>query len=197
MVVAVVVAGCALRQAQRDRLRIQISGFRFRENEFFIKELSIFGLNLFIELKNMNMTQKTIKLFLRLSISIGFLSAVADRFGWWGKEISVWGNWDNFLEYTQLINPWFPGSIIPIIAIVATVAEIIFAFFLLIGFKTELFAKLSGILLLLFALSMTFSTGIKGAFDFSVFTASAAAFALSLMKVKFLEVDCLMLKKQS
>ena len=36
---------------------------------------------------------------------------------------------------------------------------------------------------------MTFSTGIKGAFDFSVFTASAGAFALSLMKEKYLELD--------
>jgi len=35
---------------------------------------------------------------------------------------------------------------------------------------------------------MTFSTGIKSAFDYSVFTASAAAFALSLLKTKFLEL---------
>ena len=44
-------------------------------------------------------------------------------------------------------------------------------------------------LLLIFALSMTFSTGIKGAFDFSVFTASAGAFALSQIKVKHWELD--------
>jgi hypothetical protein len=48
---------------------------------------------------------------------------------------------------------------------------------------------LSGFLLLLFALSITFSTGIKGAFDFSVFSASAGAFALSKMKEKYLELD--------
>ncbi|MCJ7467052.1 MAG: hypothetical protein MUO53_10210 [Maribacter sp.] len=53
---------------------------------------------------------------------------------------------------------------------------------------------MSGILLLLFALSMTFSTGIKGAFDFSVFSASAGAFALSLMKEKYLELDILISK---
>jgi len=38
---------------------------------------------------------------------------------------------------------------------------------------------------------MTFSTGIKGAFDFSVFSASAGAFALSLIKEKYLELDSL------
>ena len=83
---------------------------------------------------------------------------------------------------------------IPVIGFMATAAEIIFALLLLIGFKTELFAKLSGFLLLLFALAMTFSTGIKGALDFSVFCASAAAFALSLMKEKTFELDGLIAK---
>lgn len=141
------------------------------------------------------MTKRVIKLFLRLAISAGFLSASADRFGLWPTNVSAWGNWENFLSYTQMLNPWIPSSLISTVAIVATAAEIIFALFLLIGFKTELVARLSGILLLLFALSMTFSTGIKGAFDYSVFTASAAAFALSLMKEKFMEVDTLAKKK--
>jgi uncharacterized membrane protein YphA (DoxX/SURF4 family) len=141
------------------------------------------------------MEKKVIKLFLRLAISAGFLSAVADRFGWWSKEISVWGNWNSFLDYTRLINPWVPDALIPTVGIVATAAEIVFALFLIVGFKTELVAKLSGLLLLIFALSMTFSTGIKGAFDFSVFSASAGAFALSLLKDKYYELDNLMVKK--
>lgn len=135
------------------------------------------------------MNNKTIKLFLRLAVSFGFLSAVADRFGMWGKEVSVWENWANFLDYTQLINPWLPATIIPATGVIATTAEILFALCLIVGFKTELFARLSGFLLLLFALSMTFSIGIKGALDFSVYTASAAAFALSLIKEKFWELD--------
>ncbi|MCF1192240.1 DoxX family protein [Mangrovimonas sp. AS39] len=135
------------------------------------------------------MNSKIIKLFLRLALSTAFLSAVADRFGMWSKDVSVWGNWDSFLEYTQYINPWLPEALIPTIGILATGAEIIFAILLIIGFKTEQTAKWSGFLLLIFALSMTFSSGIKGAFDYSVYTASAAAFALSLMKEKFLELD--------
>lgn len=107
----------------------------------------------------------------------------------WSEQVSVWGNWGSFLSYTQLINPWFPEPLIPAIGIIVTVAEIVFAVCLIVGFKTELFAKLSGYLLLVFALSMTFSTGIKGALDFSVFSASAGAFALSLMNEKFLELD--------
>lgn len=135
------------------------------------------------------MNLKIIKIFLRIAISLGFLSAVADRFGIWSKEVSAWGNWDSFLDYTDLINPWFPSSMIPTIGIIATSAEVVFAICLLIGFKTELFAKLSGILLLIFALSMSFSVGIKGALDYSVFIASAGAFGLSTMKEKYLEID--------
>lgn len=139
---------------------------------------------------------KPIKLFLRIAIAVGFLSAVADRFGMWSKENSAWGNWANFLEYNQTLLPWIPSSFLPTVGILAIGAEIIFAIFLLIGFKTEFFAKLSGILLLTFALSMTFTIGIKSVFDYSVLTASAGAFALSLLKEKYLEVDSLFSEKQ-
>lgn len=139
--------------------------------------------------------QNSIKLALRLSIALGFLSAVADRLGMWNEAISVWGTWDAFLNYTALLNPWAPQSIIPALGYIATVLEVVFAVFLLIGYKTSLFAKLSGCLLLVFGLSMTFSTGIKGAFDYSVFTAALAAFALSAMKNKYLEVDSLISKR--
>jgi len=142
------------------------------------------------------MTKKLIKLFLRLSISAGFLSAVADRFGWWSPDVSVWGTWDKFVEYSQLINPWFPGDMIAGVAAVATGAELIFGFFLLVGFRTELFAKLSGFLMLAFGLAMTFSTGMKAAFDYSVFAASAGAFALSVMKEQYLEVDAVIAKQR-
>ena len=145
----------------------------------------------------MNTTKNITKLFLRLAISVRFLSAVADRFGMWNKEVSAWGNWDSFLEYTQFINPWFPIAMISTIGIIATMTELIFALCLLVGFKTELFAKFSGFLLLVFALSMTFSSGIKGALDYSVFIASAGAFALSTMKEKYLELDSLISKRNN
>lgn len=40
------------------------------------------------------------QLFLRLAISFTILSAVADRFGFWGDN-SSWGNWGNFVIYTK------------------------------------------------------------------------------------------------
>ncbi|SHG81992.1 DoxX family membrane protein [Flagellimonas flava] len=141
------------------------------------------------------MNSKFVKLFLRVSLGTAFLSAVADRLGFWPEGLYSWGNWEVFVQSTQAMNPWFPESIIPAVAFVATVLEVLFALFLLIGFKTEFFAKLSGYLLLMFALAITFSSNIKGSFDYSVFTASAAAFALNLLKDKYLEIDNLFVSK--
>lgn len=135
------------------------------------------------------MNAKYVKLFLRVALSTAFLSAVADRLGFWPEGLFSWGNWDVFVESTQAMNPWFPESMIPTVAFIATFLEVAFAIFILVGFKTELFAKWSGYLLLVFALAITFSSNIKGAFDYSVFSASAAAFALSLLKEKYLELD--------
>ncbi|WP_198669919.1 hypothetical protein [Cognataquiflexum aquatile] len=68
---------------------------------------------------------------------------------------------------------------------------------MLIGFRTELFAKLSGILLLIFDLSMILSLVIKASLDYSVYPDSAAAFALSRMKEKYLEVDIFISKQKN
>ncbi len=127
---------------------------------------------------------KIIEWFLRISISAGLLSAVADRFGFWSKELSAWGNWESFLAYTQKINPLVPHSFIQFLGGLATFFEIGLALVLLSTFKTSLFAKATGFLLLLFGLSMAFSLSIKAPLDYSVFAASAAAFALSIIANK-------------
>ncbi|MEO5789904.1 MAG: DoxX family protein, partial [Gelidibacter sp.] len=71
------------------------------------------------------MTKNSVKIFLRIAIALGFLSAVADRFGLWSKEVSAWGTWGNFVQYTEVINPWFPSALVPTLAIIATAAEIV------------------------------------------------------------------------
>jgi thiosulfate dehydrogenase (quinone) large subunit len=124
---------------------------------------------------------KMVEWFLRIALSAGFLSAVADRFGLWSKDVSAWGNWENFIKYTQTLTPYIPAAIIPLLGYIATALEILFGVLLLTNFKTNLVSKASGVLLLLFALSMTFSNSIKVPLDYSVFTASASAFALSLI----------------
>ncbi len=138
------------------------------------------------------MYQKIVKLFLRISLSAAFLSAVADRLGAWPAAISAWGNWEAFLAYTQSLNPWVPSNLIPSLGGLVTGLEVLLGIFLFFGFKTSWSAKISGLLLLLFALAMTLSGGIKGALDYSVFSAAAAAFGLSLMNERYLEVDSLL-----
>ncbi|HEU4788459.1 MAG TPA: MauE/DoxX family redox-associated membrane protein [Flavobacterium sp.] len=119
--------------------------------------------------------------FLRIALSAGFLSASADRFGMWPKGVSAWGNWQNFVAYTKSLNSFVPDSLIPFLAYTATSFEIVLGILLLTNFKTNWVAKASSALLLLFALSMTFSNSIKAPLDYSVFTASASAFVLSIL----------------
>lgn len=122
---------------------------------------------------------KYIAWFLRVAIAIGFLSASADRFGLWPADVSAWGNWTSFVQYTGTLLFFLPDSVITVSAIVATVLETTFGIVLLTTYKTPFFAFCSGILLLVFALAMSISLGIKAPFDYSVFSAAAAAFALS------------------
>lgn len=118
------------------------------------------------------------QLFLRIALGTALLSAVADRFGWWGANAS-WGNWQNFEAYTRRLTFYLPGSISKISAYAATTLEIVFGLLLIIGFKTRSAAIFTGLLLLVFALSMTVSLGIKSTLDYSVWVGSAGAFLLA------------------
>ena len=133
-------------------------------------------------------------LFLRLALASGFLSAVAARFNLWGKRASVSEAWKSFINYTAEVNSFLPGRVIPTIAILATIMETGLAILLLLGFKTSYASLGAGILLLLFALAMTCSYGIKEPLDYSVFAASAGAFLLATMPVYKWSIDQLLVK---
>ena len=135
------------------------------------------------------MATKYIKLFLRLAVSTAMLSAVADRFGLWPAKISVWGNMDNFLRHTQSLLPYFPTSLANAGGWIATLLEMVFSVCQLLGFRTELVAKLSGVLIACFGLAMFTSMGLKATLDFSVWNAVGACFAISCMKEKHWEID--------
>jgi|SRR5690554_1188665 len=124
------------------------------------------------------MKQRFTQLFLRIAVATAFLSAVADRIGLWGKYAS-WGNWENFLEYSNKLNFYAPELLKEPLAVTATVLEVIFAFLLLIGYKTKVTANLSGLLLIVFAVTMTFAFGIKSTFAYSVWIGAGACFLLA------------------
>ena len=121
---------------------------------------------------------------LRLALGVAFLSAVGDRFGLFGPPGTrniAWGNIARFTQYTAKLNPWAPAALVPVLAWAATGAEIMLGLALIAGLFTEAVALASGALLLLFGVAMTIGTGFKSALDASVFSAAAAAFALSLL----------------
>jgi uncharacterized membrane protein YphA (DoxX/SURF4 family) len=122
------------------------------------------------------------QLFARLAIGVGFLSAVADRFGLWGAPGSsnvAWGSFSHFIAYTASVNSFLPAAWAPSLAIVSTIFETAFGICLVLGMRTRWTATGSGVLLGVFALAMTVSFGVKKPLDLSVFAASAAAFVLA------------------
>ena len=121
--------------------------------------------------------------FLRLALGISFLSAVADRFGFWGAygQANVkWGNYTRFVDYTAKLNWFLPAAMIPALAIAATAAETLFGVLFVLGWKTRITALLSGVLLTTFALTMTIALGVKAPLDLSVFSAAGGALLLGL-----------------
>ena len=134
-------------------------------------------------------------LFARLALGASFLSAVADRFGLWGpygaKNVS-WGTFAHFVEYTGAVTSLFPSSLTVSFAWAATVAETLFGILLITGFKIRMASVLSGVLLLSFAIGMVTGLGIKTPFDYSVFSAAAAAFLLAFWEPDRFTLDKLL-----
>ncbi len=122
------------------------------------------------------------RMLLRLSLGASFLSAVADRLGYWGapgRPHVAWGDFATFVAYTAKLNWFLPASTAVFLAWAATVAEIALGMTLVLGVFARPTAYLSSALLLLFAVEMTLSVGPKAPLDYSVFTAFAAALLLA------------------
>jgi len=130
------------------------------------------------------------QLFLRLAISVTMLSAIADRFGFWGDN-SAWGNWENFERYTRQLTFFLPETLSTFSAYTATFLEILFPLMLILGFKTKIAAYGTGFLLLVFALSMSIALGVKATLDYSVWVGSSAAFLLATQKEFYFSIDTL------
>jgi hypothetical protein len=129
-------------------------------------------------------------------LGLSFLSAVADRFGLWGafgQPNVSWGNFARFVDYTAKLNWFLPMTVIPTLAVIATVAEAALGL-LLIGWKLRLTFFLSGLLLMAFTLTMTLALGIKSPLNLSVFTAAAGALMLSVCQEFPFSVDAFLLK---
>ncbi|WP_263368031.1 DoxX protein [Edaphobacter bradus] len=128
--------------------------------------------------------------YAQIALGVTFLSAVADRFGLLGRY-GGWGNFANFTAYTAKVLAFLPASTIPFFAWAATIGEIVFGLALILygvlparivraSAWPRYVALGSSILLLLFAISMAISLGLKKPLDYSVFSASAGALLLAV-----------------
>lgn len=114
----------------------------------------------------------------RIGLASAFLSAVADRLGFWGGPGTagvVWGNVSNYEAYVAQLNWFVPHALVPVVGWTATVAEIVIAIGLLIGWRLRWFSLAAALLLTLFASAMFAALGPKPPLDFSVLSAVGAA----------------------
>lgn len=117
----------------------------------------------------------------RIALAAGFFSSVADRFGLWGAPGATnvsWGDWPHFVTAVASLNGFAPKALVPVLAVIATVAESLFGILLLLGYRLRWTAYAAAALLALFGTAMAFSLGVKAPFDYSVFAAAGAAFLL-------------------
>lgn len=117
----------------------------------------------------------------RIAIGIGFLSAVADRFGLWGPPGApgvTWGNVAKYNAYVAQLNWFVPAVLIPFVGWAATIAELVLGVTLLVGWQLRWSALLSALMLAAFGLTMTLALGPHAPLSYSVFSAASAAFLL-------------------
>jgi len=123
------------------------------------------------------------QLLVRLGLGAAFLSAVADRFGFWGPPGTggvAWGDFEHFTAYTRTITWFAPAALTPLLAWFATGGEALFGALLLLGYRTRETALASSALLMTFALSMSVSSpGLHGALAYSVVSAAGGALLLA------------------
>ena len=130
--------------------------------------------------------------FLRLAMGAGLLSAVADRFGFWGPPgtaLVSWGNFHNFLLYTAKLNPWCPAACLPLLGAAVTILAAGLGILLILGLATRMSALLTGMVTLVFGAAMTFVLGVHAPLNYSVFVFSAASFLLASQTPDRLAID--------
>jgi len=116
---------------------------------------------------------------LRLALGTTFLSAVASRLAVWGPHSGhLREAFSGFCSYVGELNPWLPHPLRPALAVVVTAMEISLGLALLAGFRTRVASLGAAALLTVFALAMTVFTGVKSAFDYSVWSAATGALLL-------------------
>lgn len=125
---------------------------------------------------------RIVRTALRLSLATAFLSAVADRFGWWEPfGQGTWGSMGSFADYAHQLVPFASGWSLTTIVWVATATETTLAILLLAGWWPKLVGAASSLVLITFGTAMAVSLGIESPLSYSVFSAASAAAAYAIL----------------
>lgn len=133
---------------------------------------------------------------LRIATAANFLSAVAGRLGYWdGTPLQE--KWQGFIAYTGQVNSFAPASIVPFLALSATIIEVIIALLLLIGYKTRWAALAGSILTFIFFVTMSISFGMQTPMNYSVLVDCTSALLLATMPAYRWSMDEVLAQKNN
>ncbi len=133
---------------------------------------------------------RVVKIALRLSLAAAFLSAVADRFGWWAPfGQGNWGSMGAFVDYAHQLLPFASGWFLTVIIWGATATEASLGGLLLIGWRPKLVGAATCLVLIVFGTAMAVSIGIESPLSYSVFSAASAAAAYAIIDTTSLSND--------
>ena len=125
---------------------------------------------------------RVVRIALRLSLGAAFLSAVADRFGWWAPfGQGSWGSMGAFADYAHQLVPFASGWLLTFIAWAATATETALGVLLLTGWQPRLVGGATCLVLIVFGTAMAVSLGMESPLSYSVFSAASAAAAYAIL----------------
>lgn len=125
---------------------------------------------------------RVVRIALRVSLAAAFLSAVADRLGWWKPfGQGSWGSMGAFADYTRQLVPFASGWLLTVIVWAATAIETTLGILLLTGWRPKLVGTASCLVLIAFGAAMAVSLGVESPLGYSVFTAASAAAAYAIL----------------
>jgi hypothetical protein len=122
---------------------------------------------------------------LRVSLAAAFLSALADRFGWWAPfGQGAWGSMSAFADYTHQLVPFATGWLLTAVVWTATATESTLAVLLLTGWWPKVVGAAACFVLMVFGTAMAVSLGLEAPLSYSVYTAASAAAAYAVLDTK-------------
>jgi uncharacterized membrane protein YphA (DoxX/SURF4 family) len=125
---------------------------------------------------------RVLRIALRLSLAAGFLSAVADRFGWWAPfGQGSWGSIGSFTDYAHQLVPFASGLFLTVIVWGSTATEATLGVLLLVGWRQKLVGAVACLVLTIFGIAMALSLGMESPLSYSVFSAASAAAAYAIV----------------